>query len=191
MPAGNVKKSDFRRFFQNQLGGMSAELRQHKQKLFQQNINAFLTGKTGVWGAYRSLPEEMCLDEVIKQHPHLDWVFPKVEKWGMIFYRGARFVRSSYGILEPEKGADRVDWKEFNGLFVPGLGFNRRGVRLGRGKAYYDRFLGELQRQQEGAIQAIKVGVGFLEQIVEAEIPLEPHDVMMDFIISDGGIWRI
>ena len=51
-------------------------------------------------------------------------------------------------------------------VLVPGLGFGRDGSRLGRGRGYYDRFLGS------EAAGAMRVGVAFGSQVVEA-VPVE------------------
>jgi 5-formyltetrahydrofolate cyclo-ligase len=63
---------------------------------------------------------------------------------------------------------------------VPGLAFDRRGGRLGRGKGYYDRFLLETS--------GLRVGICFEDQVVE-KIPGEAHDLRMDFLITPAGIF--
>jgi 5-formyltetrahydrofolate cyclo-ligase len=60
-------------------------------------------------------------------------------------------------------------------ILVPGVAFDLRGGRLGRGRSYYDRLLTE--------IQGIKCGVAFDEQIVET-VPAGSLDVRMDFVLT-------
>ncbi len=60
-------------------------------------------------------------------------------------------------------------------VIVPGVAFTLAGGRLGHGKAYYDRFLPRTR--------AFTVGACFDEQVVD-ELPLEPHDVLLDLVIS-------
>jgi len=60
-------------------------------------------------------------------------------------------------------------------ILIPGIAFDLHGRRLGRGKGFYDRLLTE--------IRGVKCGIAFDEQIVE-KIPVEPHDVRMDFILT-------
>jgi len=63
-------------------------------------------------------------------------------------------------------------------ILVPGLAFSRSGHRLGRGGGFFDRLLG-------GRVaSAFKVGICFAFQLLET-IPIEPHDAVMDAIISD------
>lgn len=84
----------------------------------------------------------------------------------------------SYGIPEPrKKKAGRGNPAELDLIFVPGLGFDRKGRRLGRGAGYYDRFLQKARR-------AVKIGLCFREQIVP-KIPSLTHDVRMSRILSD------
>jgi len=80
-----------------------------------------------------------------------------------------------HGILAPAEGRP-CDGKPDVAL-CPGLGFSPGGDRLGRGAAYYDRFL---QRHPE----TFAVGLAFEVQIVD-EIPAEPTDRRMDLIVTE------
>ena len=66
---------------------------------------------------------------------------------------------------------------------VPGLAFDTRGGRLGRGKGYYDRFLSSVSaaRLVHGAAASpfLAIGYGFLEQLVDS-VPTAMHDVPLD-----------
>ena len=82
----------------------------------------------------------------------------------------------AFGILEPAFDPKRLGRPEDLGLaVVPGLGFDRRGGRLGRGEGYFDRFLAEAKK-------AYKVGLAFEFQIVD-EVPREAKDVSVDEVI--------
>jgi 5-formyltetrahydrofolate cyclo-ligase len=84
----------------------------------------------------------------------------------------------AYGILEPvRRPAGRHETVVFDLIVVPGLGFDRRGGRLGRGAGYYDRFL----KNQKGAC---KVGLSFREQLVR-KIPMTRHDASVDCVMTD------
>ncbi len=79
----------------------------------------------------------------------------------------------SFGIREPLGAA--VDRSSIDLVVVPGLAFTADGWRLGRGKAYYDRFL--------ATVRAATVGVCFTEQLVE-QLPVDAHDVRLDQVLS-------
>lgn len=89
------------------------------------------------------------------------------------------FVEGACGILEPvgEEGGPLPDRVIF---FVPGLAFDRKGGRLGRGEGMFDAFL----RARAGW----KIGVGFSFQLVE-EVPAGPEDVPLDGVVTDAASW--
>ena len=64
-------------------------------------------------------------------------------------------------------------------VIVPGLAFDSRGARLGRGRGFYDRWLNE-----NPAVKAL--GVCFKCQIVES-VPTEPHDARVHAILTEEG----
>ena len=69
-----------------------------------------------------------------------------------------------------------------NIIIVPGLGFSTDGKRLGRGKGFYDRYLEKSS--------AIKIGIAF-EMQIKADIPTDPHDVVMNFVVTDHNVIEI
>lgn len=83
------------------------------------------------------------------------------------------------GILGPNESAKEVTPKI---VIVPGLGFTSNGKRLGRGKGFYDKYL------EDSTV--IKIGIGF-EMQIEQDIPTDPHDVKMDFVVTDQKIYKI
>jgi 5-formyltetrahydrofolate cyclo-ligase len=80
-----------------------------------------------------------------------------------------------FGIREPAEDCHQISLNRLDLLLVPGVAFDLQGRRLGRGKGYYDQLLAEVR----GPI----CGVAFDDQIV-AEVPLEPHDVVVDCILT-------
>ena len=78
-------------------------------------------------------------------------------------------------IREPDKSCPVVEMNRLDLILVPGVAFDLRGGRLGRGKGYYDRLL--------AGARGTKCGVAFDEQIV-SEIPVEPHDVRLNCILT-------
>jgi 5-formyltetrahydrofolate cyclo-ligase len=65
--------------------------------------------------------------------------------------------------------------------FVPVVGFDPCGFRLGYGGGYFDRTLASLSRKP------VTVGVGF-EAARLPTIHPQPHDIAMDFIVTEAGV---
>jgi 5-formyltetrahydrofolate cyclo-ligase len=80
-----------------------------------------------------------------------------------------------FGLGEPVAQCPVFDLKQLDLALVPGIAFRLNGSRLGRGKGYYDRLL--------SGIPGIKCGVAFDCQVAEW-IPLEPHDVQLNVILT-------
>jgi 5-formyltetrahydrofolate cyclo-ligase len=66
---------------------------------------------------------------------------------------------------------------------VPGVGFDERGARLGRGRGFYDRALRALRHA--GAVHA--VGMAFEAQVVR-RLPEDPWDERVDAVVSDTRV---
>jgi 5,10-methenyltetrahydrofolate synthetase len=69
-------------------------------------------------------------------------------------------------------------------LLIPLVGFDERGFRLGYGGGYFDRTLAAQ------AIQPLRIGIGF-ELSRMPTIHPQPHDVAMDFIVTEAGIYSV
>lgn len=85
----------------------------------------------------------------------------------------------AFGIKEPlkEKG-NAVAPEEIDIVICPLTGFDDDMNRLGMGSGYYDRFLPMCKN-------AVRIGVAFDVQRLQ-KIPVEPHDVKMDMIITES-----
>lgn len=86
-------------------------------------------------------------------------------------------IKGKYLIPEPT-GQIFNDYKNIDLAIIPGMAFDSHGHRLGRGKGYYDRLLSHPEFRN-----ICKVGVCFDFQYFDT-IPAEPHDVLMDKIIT-------
>jgi 5-formyltetrahydrofolate cyclo-ligase len=93
-----------------------------------------------------------------------------------------------YKILEPraslrELPDKRVDIKEIDLIMVPGVAFDRRGARMGHGFGYYDKLL------EHARPDAPLVALAFECQLFP-EIPTQAHDIFMDKVITERGIYE-
>lgn len=83
-----------------------------------------------------------------------------------------------FGIREPE-GAD-VDLTQtrIDLVVVPGMAFTADGLRLGRGKGYYDRLLSRAE-----LAGTTRIGLCFPFQLLP-ELPTEAHDIRMHQVVT-------
>jgi 5-formyltetrahydrofolate cyclo-ligase len=63
---------------------------------------------------------------------------------------------------------------------VPGVGFDLEGVRLGRGRGFYDRALAGLRSIRP----LVAVGVAFEAQVVR-RLPYDPWDQPLDLVVTE------
>ncbi|WP_081602083.1 5-formyltetrahydrofolate cyclo-ligase [Corynebacterium halotolerans] len=69
-------------------------------------------------------------------------------------------------------------------VFVPALAVNPEGYRLGKGGGYYDRALAPLAASEDRPRTAVLLYNG---EICD-DVPVEPHDVAVDLVITPNGI---
>lgn len=130
---------------------------------------------------YSPLPGEVDLSTSIQLRPEIHWVFPRVAVSQLTFHRVENFAADllpgSFGILEPADHLPEIPVTEIDAFICPGLAFDPRGGRLGRGRGYYDRILAEARAD------ALKIGVCFEAQLVPDTFA-EAHDIHMDHVIA-------
>ena len=84
-------------------------------------------------------------------------------------------VSGQFGIREPHNSCPALPLNRLDLILVPGIAFDLHGRRLGRGKGFYDQLLAD--------VRGTTCGVAFDEQIVAA-IPMEPHDIPLNCILT-------
>ena len=93
-----------------------------------------------------------------------------------------RMTTTGPGVREPVSGQP-MPVNLIDLVIVPGVGFSRKGHRIGRGMGFYDRFLAQPE------FIGISCGMGFEEQVVP-ELPVLDHDMPLAMLCTDRGIWR-
>jgi 5-formyltetrahydrofolate cyclo-ligase len=93
---------------------------------------------------------------------------------------GEPIMRGALGISEPLPEADSV---QPTIVLVPLSAFDRRGQRIGYGAGHYDRALGLLRLHSH----IVAIGLAFATQEID-EVPAEPHDVALDFVLTEREI---
>jgi 5-formyltetrahydrofolate cyclo-ligase len=122
---------------------------------------------------FTSLPDEIStksLEELLIRLK-ITLVTPLIENNNLYFF-----------VVDKESRKNiKIELNKIDIIFMPGLGFDKLGHRLGRGKGHFDKALGQK------IDRPILVGLSMDEQVV-AEIPFEPHDVQVNFLCTPMGI---
>ena len=84
------------------------------------------------------------------------------------------------GLRNPITGVP-MPVEEIDLVVAPALGFDRKGNRLGRGGAYYDRFFANER------LEAPRCGFAFAEQVIDS-VPVMGGDELVDFLVTDEEI---
>lgn len=137
---------------------------------------------------YLSLPHEVDTSEVILYAWQLGKIVlvPKIswQQRHMIAVQinslETGFSTEVAGLRNPIGGVP-MPVEEIDLVVAPALGFDRKGNRLGRGGAYYDRFFANER------LKASRCGFAFAEQVIDL-IPVVERDEPVDFLVTDEGI---
>ena len=93
-----------------------------------------------------------------------------------------------YGIPEPPASFPRTDPQGLSLVFAPSLAVDTEGYRLGHGGGYYDRFAAQCKTSKT---RPLFVAIQFADLLVTTQLPREPHDMPVDFIVTEEGVLAI
>ncbi|GAB1416407.1 5-formyltetrahydrofolate cyclo-ligase [Paludibacter sp.] len=126
---------------------------------------------------YWSLNDELPTHDFIKKWNRTKTILLPVVKGNHMtirpFISEDKLLKSDFNILEPKSGQDYL--KTVDLAIIPGVAFDRKKKRLGRGKGYYDRYLNKKRIP--------KWGICFDFQLYD-KIPTKNYDIKMDKVIT-------
>lgn len=126
---------------------------------------------------YSALPDEVQTQAFLeKWHLKKKIILPTVVGDDIIpveYGKDTAFAVGDFNILEPQ---NEPYTGGFDLIIVPGVAFDNKGNRLGRGRGYYDRFLCQ-------HLDVKRIGICFDFQCVD-EVPAEPFDIRMDEVLT-------
>jgi len=111
--------------------------------------------------------------------PRVDWGSHEINAIPIALDSPTQYAR--YGLREPTEGRP-FDPARIDLIAVPGLAFDGRGHRLGRGAGFYDRFLPR-------ATRATRAGLAWELQFVEA-VPTTASDAVLDALVTEESVRR-
>lgn len=168
-----------------------AALEPDERRAEEAALLARFTGLPGFAGAtsillfVSALPEELPTIGLFSVASDLKKIVlcPRVDRRGrrLSLHRVADLAkdlrRGVIGIPEPRPGLPEVPPAAVDWALVPGLAFDERGFRLGRGGGYYDRLLPSLRAD------AVCWALSLNCQLV-SRLPIETHDSPLDGVTT-------
>ena len=174
---------------------VTAAERAHAAALVAANVDRFIHLKSH-WriAAYAALPWELDAGPLIERARERGCriYLPRIGRPRAS--RAMRFLeltgtlkRNRLGIEEPEH-TDSIGARWLDVVFLPLVGFDRFGLRLGTGGGFYDRAFAFRHARHTWHAPRL-IGIAYAFQQVE-RIPPQPHDVPLDAVITEKGIIR-
>jgi 5-formyltetrahydrofolate cyclo-ligase len=115
--------------------------------------------------------QDVALSQIL--HPHLSW---------RLWQPGDVLIKGGFGVREPGPDAPEVFP---SALLVPLVAFDRGGGRVGYGKGHFDRAIAALEAKHP----VLTIGLAYAVQEID-RVPVEPHDRMLDVIITESELIR-
>jgi 5-formyltetrahydrofolate cyclo-ligase len=137
---------------------------------------------------YASLPSEVPTDDIAREARRrgIEVIYPRClpETRELALHRldaEDRLRTGLYGIREPDIGCPVVRLEEIDAALLPGLAWDRRVGRLGRGAGYYDRLLGN------AGWRGFACGLFFAAQEFD-EVPMDRFDARLDAVVTEKEV---
>jgi 5-formyltetrahydrofolate cyclo-ligase len=151
-------------------------------------VRDLLPPQGGIVAAYMARADEPDVVTHLSAHdPQWQWAFPRVEGESLKYYipnSPMALKPGAYGLVEPDPAlAKPVTMAQIHVVLIPGLGFDRKGTRIGRGQGFYDRALQDYS--------GLKVGLGYSVQLANESFARESHDIPMDVVVTEKFLLRL
>ena len=134
----------------------SGELEKRKEIAIHKIINADFFKAAKKILIYKALKDEIDLNALTELFPDKDFLIPELTR----NHPPEDFI----------KQCEKLDL-----IIVPGLSFDKRGYRLGRGGGYYDKLFSRIKTQTLGIIP---------KELYLETLPNEPHDMKVDLVLA-------
>lgn len=173
-------KADFRRYVRGEKKKYTEdELRENSETVWKQVEKLPEFQQATVVAAYWSLPDEVHSHQFVEKWCGKKRILLPVMLEGNTlelreYKPDCTMNEAGFCIKEPE--GDVVPVEDVELILVPGMAFDRKNQRLGRGKGYYDRLLCQSK--------ASKIGVCFDFQFLD-RIPTDVHDIPMNRVVHN------
>jgi 5-formyltetrahydrofolate cyclo-ligase len=171
------------------------EVATKSKAIYERWRNRFSLKRIGFFHVFQSMQDRSEVDTreltqfVWERHPQVHLVVPVVDYINKrlrhaLVHDTATMVKDRFGIPQPPLPVDFVHPVQIDMVMVPLLAYDLQGNRLGYGAGHYDQFLA-LTRPA-----CIKIGLCFQSGQLPEPLPVEAHDVPLDFVVTENTIIR-
>lgn len=178
-----MDKRELRRAVSRKIAEMSDKEKAEESAAVAAKIKAFGFRGKKIF-AYNALPDELDVSELVGALAEDNEVYlPVVDgerSMSLARYDGS-WEKGAFGIQEPTGSRYSAAEVSPEVCLVPLRAFDDDLNRLGRGKGYYDAFF--------TSCDCLRIGLAFGCQKVE-KIPVEPHDVKLDLVVTASETYR-
>ncbi|MDC1241211.1 5-formyltetrahydrofolate cyclo-ligase [Gammaproteobacteria bacterium] len=110
-------------------------------------------------------------------------IFPRNQLRFNLCTNGATLTKNKFGIPELDN-THYLDPHLFDVMFIPFVGVDADGCRIGYGGGYFDRALSNFKKHER---KTTIIGLGYDYQILDKKIS-EPHDLKYDLVATESRI---
>lgn len=189
----SLSRAQLRQVLRNKRRSLSpAQQTQAAQQLYRQLVQHPLFRRAQHIALYLAsdgeMDPELLLQEAWRRGKHV--YLPVLAHWPrthMVFQRvrrNQRWEKNRFGILQPRwcVADQRAAWA-LDAVFLPLVGFDQHGGRLGMGGGFYDRCFADLH-QRDHLVTPQRIGLAHECQQVD-KLPLAAWDVPLSAVVTD------
>ena len=181
----NSEKKSLRKLLLEQRDKTSFDLMKIASKKIQKRLKKIEAFRIATKiGAYYPIGSEVMTQDIIQELLSIgkQVYLPKTKENNMEFRRITEFKELEQGrfdIFEPKENCSINN--ELDVILVPTVGITPKGIRLGYGHGFYDRFLENNK--------TVTISLTLEKQIIKS-IPKEEHDFVIDWIVTEDRILK-
>ena len=162
------------------------ELNSQIQKNVLKEIDIESSKNTLLYFQYKNeIPTNLIIDELLKysNNIYMPRIVSENELKFNLFKEDETLKKNKYGIDELIN-ENYINPKVLNTMFIPFVGIDKNGHRLGYGGGFFDKTLEQLKSQK---CRPLFVGLGYDYQILEERFG-ESHDIKYDLVITESRV---
>ena len=183
-----LEKNKIRQEILKKRNNLSTEEVDKKSDLIIQNLEKFIKNAKNIM-IFMDMKNEVKITKLMKLYPEKSFFISKItdsknREMKINRYNENELVLHKFGYYE-SSSSDFYNENILDIVIVPAVVFDLEKNRIGFGGGYYDTFLKKIRG---GNKKVLFIGICYDFQIIE-KVPVEEHDVVLDFVVSESRIF--